>query len=95
MRSKPRTVTGAALIAAVAGVFAMSTLLWSAPYRLLFQADALRVMYAGQRCYELGQQQKELLIYCPESSQPRIRSVPENDPQLTRTGVIENIYKTD
>ena len=92
MRSKVRTVTGGALIAASFGVFALATLLWASPYRLLFQADVPRLSYAGQRCYELGRQEGEVLIYCPENQQPKVRRVLENDRQLQATGITENIY---
>ena len=66
---------------------AIATMLLSElPYRLLWQNQAERIEFAGNRCYVLGTNEGTGLIYCPDTPPPRIRVVEMNDRALQRLG---------
>lgn len=81
-----------AYVAAVAAVFVLSTILWNAPYRVMFQSQHARVDYDGTRCYRLGAASAELLLYCPDAAQPKVRRIPEADARLKDTGLTESVF---
>jgi hypothetical protein len=81
-------------VAAVAAVFVLSTILWNAPYRVMFQSQLPRVDYAALRCYKLGASVTETLLFCPDAPQPRVRRVPAADARLKDTGVTESVFAT-
>ena len=41
-----------------------------APYRVLYQSQAERVAYGGDRCYLVGQRLSEALLFCPRRPPP-------------------------
>jgi hypothetical protein len=87
-----RSATGIGSVAAVTALFAIATLMWDAPYRLLFQSERPRVRFDNQRCYDLGKKDQDTLIYCPEGSDSRIHHVRRGDPRLQDTDVTESIF---
>jgi len=62
------------------------------PYRIMMQSKFERVVYAGARCYLIGDAANESLIYCPGSRPPRNRVIAHGDPALEHVGVVENIF---
>ena len=85
MRRRRTTHDGLAQVVAVAATLALATIMWDAPYRLLFQAERPRIGFDRWRCYNLGSNQEELLIYCPEAEPPKVRRVPLGDQRIHRT----------
>ncbi len=77
-------VGGAVLLAA-------TLLLLELPYRLMFQNERPIVEHAGLWCYEVGRTPDRALVYCPEWSRPRIRSV-EATTDLVRTGRYGDVF---
>jgi serine/threonine protein kinase len=76
-----------------AGVLAIAVLLTVIPYRLFLQNHQFaRAQYAGMRCYVLGQDGREYLLFCPESDAPRNQTVSINDPRLRVEGITESIF---
>jgi serine/threonine-protein kinase len=88
---RPRS-TGAALGLAV--VVGCAAIVMNFPWRILFQADFPRVSYAGESCYEAGERQDRLFLFCPLSSPSQSRIVERGDPGLVFTGVIESVFTT-
>jgi serine/threonine protein kinase len=74
-------------------VIACTMVLMEFPWRILWQADFPQVQYAGERCYEVGSKEDELLVFCPLSSQSKTRIVRRGDPLLLPTGVIESVFR--
>jgi hypothetical protein len=87
-----RSAAGIGAVAAVGALFAFATLMWDAPYRLLFQSERPRVLFENQRCYDLGRNDDERLLYCPESADPKVRRARTGDPRLQDTDVTESIF---
>jgi hypothetical protein len=90
-RARPLDVDTMPLVA-LALTLSLATLMWAAPYRLFFQSDRPRLEVAGERCYDLGRGEGEVLIYCPGSAQPKVRRVAVNTPGLRDTGITESIF---
>jgi serine/threonine protein kinase len=80
------------LIAPVAAIFLLAVVLWDGPYKVLFQNRFKRVEFEQQRCYELGADSSETLLYCPDGPQPTVRRVPAGDSRVTDTGITESIF---
>jgi len=74
-------------------VIACATVLMEFPWRILWQADFPQVQYAGERCYEVGSKEDDLLLFCPLSSQSKTRIVERGDKLLVPTGVIESVFR--
>jgi serine/threonine protein kinase len=74
-------------------VIACATVLMEFPWRILWQADFPRVQYAGERCYEVGAKEDDLLLFCPLSSQSTTRIIERGDELLVPTGVIESVFR--
>jgi serine/threonine protein kinase len=71
----------------------LSLLLLVAPYRIMLHNEAERIFVGGsQPCYLVGQRSADGLLFCPTQT-PRTRVVRLDDPQLTRDGTRENIFK--
>jgi hypothetical protein len=88
-----RTNRGSVIVVfAIAAMFVLATFLWDGPYRLLFQAERPRIEVDGQRCYNLGERQFEILMYCPDGPQPKVRRVRSDDPGLHDTGITESVF---
>jgi predicted Ser/Thr protein kinase len=76
-------------------VTCVSLALLHTPYRAfyfsaLFPFDA--VMWNGQRCYVVGERGEEQLLYCPQLSPPRNRTVRTGAGALVPLGVRENPF---
>ncbi|HEX9723968.1 MAG TPA: hypothetical protein VGC53_06760, partial [Vicinamibacteria bacterium] len=73
-------------------VIACATILMEFPWRILWQADFPRVQYAGERCYEVGEREDDVLLFCPLSSPSKTRIVARGDERVVPTGVIESVF---
>ena len=62
------------------------------PYRTIWKSQAERIAFDGERCYVLGEFDRESLIYCPDKAPPRNRVVKDSDPGIRRTGIVEGIF---
>src|SRR4029453_18856939 len=87
-RPERRWGSFAACVAIVVSIL----LLNEVPYRILWQNQAPRVLYAGMRCYVIGRANAELLIFCPDANSPRNRVVRDTDPLIHTTGITESIF---
>lgn len=87
-----RSAAGIGGLAAVGALFALATIMWDAPYRLLFQSERPRVGFGSERCYDLGRNDEGTLIYCPDGSDPKVHRTRSGDPPLQDTGVTESIF---
>jgi hypothetical protein len=75
------------------GVVVIAVLMTVIPYRITFQNDQfVRAQLDGMRCYVLGQDGQELLLYCPDSAAPHHRLVAANDSRLRVEGIFESIF---
>ena len=70
----------------------VAMVLWQLPYRLVYQNTFERVDVGGTRCYQLGRNESDLLLHCPDVPAPRNRVVAANDPLLHRRGVVESMF---
>lgn len=73
---------------AVAGL-AITLLLLSAPYRVVYQNAGERVIYRGEDCYLLDATNGDALLFC-SLGETRVRSVRSGD--FERTGQVESIF---
>jgi serine/threonine-protein kinase len=94
LRGRHASRPGSAYAVAVGAMLILSTYMWGAPYRVLFQSERPLVELDGQRCYDLGSNQHQTMIYCPEGAPPQVRRVPLNDPRIRDSGITESIYAT-
>ena len=78
----------AALVLVIVAVLLMN----EAPYRILWKSYAQRSEYNGARCYVIGKDGAESLLFCPDSPPPRNRIVHANDPAFRPSGVLENMF---
>ena len=93
LRRRTRAREGLAAIVALAAVLAIMVLMREWPYRTFSHRDFERVDFAGAQCYIIGTAGDEVLILCPARDPPRNRTVKRDDPNLSRTGVIENVFR--
>ena len=72
----------------------LSVLFLDFPYRLIVghKRDFQKVKWSDESCYILGERQSHLLLFCPEAPKPRNRIVRNDDPNLKRLGVVEDIF---
>jgi hypothetical protein len=94
MRRRERTPAGTALLMALLGIIVTAVGMWAAPWRLVMQSERPRMLYAGQRCYDLGREGAQVLLYCPDQPQARVQRIPAGDPRLVDTGRTETIFAT-
>jgi hypothetical protein len=78
----------AALVAVTVGILLFAEL----PYRIMWQNAAPRATLGGERCYVIGDNGREFLMFCPDVSPPRNRVVGKTDPSLKLSGVVESIF---
>ena len=89
-RHPSRRGAGALLLAALPLVTSITMgVLW---HRIMFNTDFDRVDYAGERCYVLGESEKERLLHCPDRNPPRNQRVPLSDPAVRQTGITESVF---
>ena len=93
MRRIERTPTSAVLLTALLGVLIAAVMMWAAPWRLVMQSDRSKMVFDGQRCYDLGREGLQVLLYCPDG-QARVQRVSSNDPRLHDTGITETVFST-
>lgn len=92
LRREQRTRRGLGAVAITVAVLGLVLLMHAFPYRILFHNAAEKITFAGNRCYVLGEDATELLIYCPETPPPHNRVVQRDDPAVQRLGVTESIF---
>ena len=90
LRRGQRTKRGLGAVALTVAVFVVVVLMHAFPYRILFQNAAEKVSFAGDRCYVLGEDGAELLIYCPDTDRPHNRVVRRT--MMQKLGVTESIF---
>jgi hypothetical protein len=75
------------------GVLVIALLLTVLPFRLTTQNDVfVRAQFDGMRCYILGRDGREYLLFCPESDVPRNQTVGIDDRRLRVEGFNESIF---
>lgn len=70
----------------------LAIVLAQAPYKVLYHSMFEVAQLDNARCYVLGGNRSELLLYCPRSSLPRERVVRQDDPRVRKLGLVVNIY---
>ena len=80
--------------AAIGGavVFALTLLLSVMPHRMLYHNEAERALYGGRHCSFIARDGDEGLLFCLFET-TRLRRVAMGDPNLVRTGQIDNIFR--
>jgi protein kinase-like protein len=75
------------------GLLAFSFLIFQAiPFRLLYHAEAERVMYQSQTCYLVGQRGDDALLFCPTQPPPWRQIIRISDPNLKKVGTFESVF---
>jgi len=63
------------------------------PYRMLyFNKSFEAVTWNNSHCYAIGERGADVLLFCPELSPPRNRTVKKGDKSLTWLGVKESLF---
>jgi tRNA A-37 threonylcarbamoyl transferase component Bud32 len=93
MRRIERTPTSAVLLTALVGVLIPAVVIWAAPWRLVMQSDRPKMLFDGQRCYDLGREGSQVLLYCPDGPE-RVLRVSVKDTRLHDTGITETVFST-
>jgi serine/threonine-protein kinase len=88
-RARGRSLDRPTLAAGIS-MMALQLIMLELPYALLFR-PADRLVFDQLRCYEVGANATDLLLYCPDAPPPRMRVVPSSDPGVQRTGDSESI----
>lgn len=73
-------------------VFVVAVVMVILPWRLLNQNQFERIDFAGSRCFQIGRDADQLLLYCPEVEVPRNIIVTASDPRVRPTGRVESIF---
>lgn len=60
------------------------------PWTIVYGNELPRVDYGEVRCYALGRQAEETLVFCPDDSPPRVHR--HKDRELTDRGFRENVF---
>ena len=81
-----------AIAAAAGGVFLLALIYLSFPFRVIYQNKFDAVRWEGIDCYDIGQRQEELLLFCPSLQPSRNRVVKRGSPGLEYAGRVENIF---
>lgn len=92
LRARRGSRHGIAALSGVIAVFALLVLMAELPYRILYKNESERIDLDGTRCYVLGEDEAEWLIYCPDTDQPRNRVIRSDDPRVRRSGIVESIF---
>jgi hypothetical protein len=83
---------GGSALALVVMMFTFAVVLFQLPYRVEWKNAMPRIEVAGERCYAIGKQADDWLIYCPDRTPPRNRVVRRNDPAVHDLGVVQSIF---
>ena len=86
--TKINTVTATAGI----GMIVLVLLLLPLLYRTLYKNTFERVTFDSARCYVIGRQQSDVLLYCPDTNPPRNRVVNADDRRLEPLHFVESIF---
>lgn len=78
--------------AACVTVLVVGLLMTTIPYRIMLQNQMPRAWLDGLRCYILGQNERERLVFCPESGPPYNQTVAVGDARLRVEGIAESIF---
>ncbi len=78
-------VSGVASIAVIAIVVLIAAAVVGS-WRVMYTKDAREVLYGAERCYVIGEHQRDWLLHCPGKMAPRNRVVASSEPQLQLTG---------
>jgi hypothetical protein len=62
------------------------------PFRIVYQNSGERVSYHDKRCYLVGRNNADLMIFCPQQEPPWTVVVKDGDPFLRKDGIVENIF---
>jgi predicted Ser/Thr protein kinase len=91
LRAALGTARGKGPLVALAVVVGLLFLLNEWPYRILWRSRGVRSEYDGARCYVIGEDRTQALLFCPGAPPPRNKVVQKNDARFRSTGVVENI----
>lgn len=80
------------LLVGAAITTALTVMLIPPKYRLVHHNDGERVTYGTETCYLVGQTDARGLLFCPLAAHRRA-IVPLGDPDLRRSGVVEEVYE--
>jgi hypothetical protein len=94
MRRRERTPTSAALLTALLGVLVMAVIMWAIPWRLVMYSESPRMIFDGQRCYDLGHEGAQILLYCPDAPLARVQRIAADDKRLRDAGIRESVFST-
>ena len=77
-----------------AGVFVLvaAIVMLELPYRVFYFNDFEQADFDGRRCFVIGDNRLELLLYCPTIEPPRNRIVARGDPSLRTLGSRASVY---
>jgi len=94
LAARKREPINRGILAGGVAVLVLSLLLLDFPYRLLVthQRDFESATWQGESCFILGERQAHLLLFCPNAAVPRNRIVRADDPNLKRSGILEDIF---
>jgi hypothetical protein len=81
-----------AIAAGAGGVFVLSLIYLSVPFRVIYQNKFDAVRWESADCYAIGERQDDLLLFCPLLEPPRNRVVKKGSPGLEYAGRVENIF---
>ncbi|MEO7274865.1 MAG: serine/threonine-protein kinase [Vicinamibacterales bacterium] len=93
LRRQQQTTYSTALLTALVSVVVLAVIMWVAPWRLVMQSERPVLTFDSHRCYDLGRERSQLLLYCPDGA-PRIQRVADQDPRLRDTGAIAGVFST-
>ena len=89
---RPQLEADRFLIATGLVVLVATLALLVTPYRIFWQNRFERVLFDSMRCYVIGVNSPDALLYCPDAPPPRTRVLPASDPRVQRSGVLESIF---
>ena len=81
-----------AIAVGAGGVFLLSLIYLSFPFRVIYQNKFDAVRWESADCYAIGDRQEELLLFCPSLQPPRNRVIKKGSPGLEYAGRVENIF---
>jgi hypothetical protein len=92
LRARQTILRAGPALAIVVTMALVTVLLLEVPYRVEWQNKMPRLDVAGERCYAIGEQRDQRLVYCPDRTPPRNRIIRRDDPAARDLGVVENIF---
>ena len=83
------------MLTALLGVLVMAVIMWAIPWRLVMHSESPRMVFDGQRCYDLGHEGPQILLYCPDAPLARVRRLStEGNGAPQGTGITESVFST-